>query len=121
MSHNQDKDSSECSHLAVRKRTATFFHTLCGQMRLLQGPERIKPFASYNIYYGILFDMADHALYFIMSKLDRRIGTRDNGPIAEASYEIPEIIVAQMIINGIETMTARAVYKWNYSRIRFSS
>ena len=65
------------------------------------GPERIKPVASYKIYYGTLFDMADQALDFIMSKLDRRIGTRDHGPIAEASYEIPEKIVAEMIINGI--------------------
>lgn len=65
------------------------------------GPERIKPVASYKIYYGTLFDMADQALDFIMSKLDRRIGTRDHGPVAEASYEIPEKIVAEMIINGI--------------------
>ena len=65
------------------------------------GPERIKPVASYKIFHGTLFDMADQALDFVMSKLDRSIGTRDNGPIAEAKYELPEKVVAEMIINGI--------------------
>ncbi len=36
-----------------------------------------------------------------MSELDRCIGTRENGPITETSYETPEKVVAEIIINGI--------------------
>lgn len=63
--------------------------------------ERIKPIASYKVYHGTLFDLADQALDFIISKLDRRIGTREHGTTADASYEIPEKVIAEMIINSI--------------------
>ena len=65
------------------------------------GNERHKPMLSYQIYKGNLFDMADAAIAFILSKLDLHVGTRDNGPEAPRDYEIPESVVAEAIINAI--------------------
>ncbi|MBR3648652.1 MAG: DUF4062 domain-containing protein, partial [Victivallales bacterium] len=64
------------------------------------GTERIKPISSYKVYRGTLFDMADQAVDFIMSKLDRRIGTRVHGTTAPATYEIPEPVISEIIINA---------------------
>ena len=56
---------------------------------------------SYQIYKGTLFDMADAAIAFVLSKLDLRVGTRNSGPEAPREYEIPEFVVSEAIINAI--------------------
>ena len=65
------------------------------------GQERHKPMLSYQIYKGTLFDMADAAVAFVLSKLDVRVGTRSKGPEAPREYEIPVSAVAEAIINAI--------------------
>ena len=65
------------------------------------GTERHKPMLSYQIYRGTLFDMADAAIAFVLSKLNLRVGTRDRGPEAPREYDIPETVVAEAIINAI--------------------
>lgn len=65
------------------------------------GKERHKPMLSYQIYKGNLFDMTDSAVSFVLSKLDRAVGTRQNGPTAPRDYEIPQAVVAEAIINAI--------------------
>jgi predicted HTH transcriptional regulator len=56
---------------------------------------------SYQIYKGTLFDMADAAVAFVLSKLDLRVGTRSKGPEAPREYEIPVSAVAEAVINAI--------------------
>lgn len=65
------------------------------------GRERHKPMLSYQIYKGTLFDMADAAVAFVLSKLDLRVGTRSKGTEAPREYEIPVSAVAEAIINAI--------------------
>lgn len=65
------------------------------------GTERLKPMLSYQIYKGTLFDMADEALSFVLSKLNLRVGTRDVGSEADREYEIPVSAVAEAIINAV--------------------
>ena len=65
------------------------------------GTERYKPMLSYQIYKGTLFDMADDALSFVLSKLNLRVGTRDAGAEADREYEIPVSAVAEAIINAV--------------------
>lgn len=65
------------------------------------GIARHKPMLSYQIYKGTLFDMADDAVAFILSKLNLRVGTRDDGTEAKREYEIPASAVAEAIINAI--------------------
>ncbi|MBL7072466.1 MAG: DUF4062 domain-containing protein [Candidatus Omnitrophica bacterium] len=67
------------------------FHTL----------EKRKPIPSYQIYKGTLFDLADQAVDFVMSKLNRSVGTRAKGPQAPVDYDIPEEVVAEGIVNAI--------------------
>jgi hypothetical protein len=65
------------------------------------GKERHKPMLSYQIYKGTLFDMADAAVTFVLSKLDLRVGTRSRGVEAPREYEIPISAVSEAIINAI--------------------
>ena len=65
------------------------------------GTERHKPILSYQIYRGTLFDMADAAVSFVLSKLNLKVGTRSNDIYAPREYEIPVSVVAEAIINAI--------------------
>ena len=65
------------------------------------GKERHKPMLSYQIYKGTLFDMADAAVAFVLSKLNLRVGTRSRGIEAPREYEIPVSAVSEAIINAI--------------------
>jgi ATP-dependent DNA helicase RecG len=56
------------------------FHTL----------EKHKPIPSYQIFKGTVFDMVDRAVDFVMSKLNRSVGTRELGPQAPVEYDIPQ-------------------------------
>jgi len=53
------------------------------------GREMQKPIPSYQIYKGTVFDLVDQAIDFVMSKLNRTVGTRELGPEAPVEYEIP--------------------------------
>lgn len=75
----------------------------CSEVKCVQwhGTERHKPMLSYQIYKGTLFDMADSAVSFVLSKLNRAVGTRKSGTTAPRDYEIPQSVVAEAIINAI--------------------
>lgn len=45
--------------------------------------------------------VADAAVAFVLSKLDLRVGTRDNCIEAHREYEIPSSAVAEAIINAV--------------------
>ena len=65
------------------------------------GTEIAKPIPSYQVYKGTVFDLVDQAVDFVMSKIDLRVGTRQDGPQAPVSYEIPREVVAEAIVNAI--------------------
>lgn len=65
------------------------------------GKEVQKPIPSYQIYKGTVFEMVDKALDFVMSKIDRRVGTRAKGPEAPVAYELPQEVVAEAIVNAV--------------------
>lgn len=67
------------------------FHTL----------EKHKPIPSYQIYKGTIFDIVDKAVDFVMSKLNRSVGTRAWGPQAPVEYDIPQEVVAEGIVNAV--------------------
>ena len=67
------------------------FHTL----------EKHKPIPSYQIFKGTIFDMVDRAVDFVMSKLNRSVGTRELGPQAPVEYDIPQEVVAEGIVNAV--------------------
>jgi predicted HTH transcriptional regulator len=55
--------------------------------------EKRKPIPSYQIYKGTIFDLVDSAVDFVMSKLNRSVGTRALGPQAP--------VVAEGIVNAV--------------------
>ncbi len=64
-------------------------------------PTKSKPIPSYQIYKGTVFDLVDQAIDFVMSKLNRSVGTRALGPQAPVEYDIPEEVVAEGIVNAV--------------------
>lgn len=60
-----------------------------------------RPFASMQVYDGDLFDQADQARDFVLSKINRSIGVRDESNVAPATYELPPDAVGEAIVNAI--------------------
>jgi ATP-dependent DNA helicase RecG len=65
------------------------------------GAQKLKPIPSYQIYKGTVFDMVDQAADFVMSKLNRFVGTRKLGPQAPVEYDIPKGVVREGIVNAV--------------------
>ena len=60
-----------------------------------------KPIRNYQVFTGSLFEMIDKAMGFVMSRIDARVGTRDQSPDAPVEYELPESAVAEAIANAV--------------------
>ncbi|HXH91262.1 MAG TPA: ATP-binding protein [Thermoanaerobaculia bacterium] len=65
------------------------------------GTEYQRPFVSYQIYGGDVFEQADQARDFVLSRINRSVGTRSESITATAEYELPRDAVAEAIINAI--------------------
>ena len=65
------------------------------------GVEVRKPIPSYQVYRGTLFELVDQALDFVLSKINRIVGTRAAGPSAPVEYELPRDVVAEAIVNAV--------------------
>ncbi len=65
------------------------------------GTEIRKPIPSYQVYKGTVFELVDQAVDFVLSKIDRTVGTRDHGPQAPVTYELPPRAVAEAIVNAV--------------------
>ncbi|MFH1146896.1 MAG: hypothetical protein V1736_04230, partial [Pseudomonadota bacterium] len=56
---------------------------------------------SYQVYKGTVFDLVDQAVDFVMSKINRFVGTREHGPEAPVEYEFPMQAVSEAIVNAV--------------------
>jgi ATP-dependent DNA helicase RecG len=65
------------------------------------GTEVAKPIPSYQVYKGTAFELVDQAIDFVMSKINVSVGTREHGPQAPVTYEIPRDVVAEAIVNAV--------------------
>ncbi len=65
------------------------------------GTEIEKPIPSYQIYKGTVFELVDQAVDFVMSKIDRSVGTRSKSNAAPVTYELPTDAVAEAIVNAV--------------------
>ncbi len=65
------------------------------------GIEKIRPIPSYQVFEGTLFQQIDAAIDFVMSKLDRSIGSRQDGPMADVRMEIPKEVITEIIVNAV--------------------
>ena len=65
------------------------------------GIEVAKPIPSYQVYKGTAFDLVDQATDFVLSKINRSIGTRAESARAPRTYEIPVEVVTEAIVNAV--------------------
>lgn len=60
-----------------------------------------KPIPSHQIFTGTLFDQADQAADFVLSKINRIVPPRNSAPASETRYEIPKEVIQEAVINAI--------------------
>jgi len=60
-----------------------------------------KPIPDYKEYGGTVFEVADEAVNFVLSKLSLSTGTREKSNQVETIYEIPRAVIAEGIINAV--------------------
>ena len=65
------------------------------------GTQVAKPIPSYQVYKGTVFDLVDHAVDFVLSKIALSVGTRAESVQAPVAYEIPKEVVTEAIVNAV--------------------
>lgn len=65
------------------------------------GTEIRKPIPAYSSFNGTVFELVDQAVDFVMSKLDRAVGTRAASNQTPETYELPPDAVSEAIVNAI--------------------
>lgn len=65
------------------------------------GTEIQRPVPFYRIFKGTVFGQVDMAVDFVMSKLNRSVGTRAESNQAPVRYEIPPDVIREAIVNAI--------------------
>ena len=65
------------------------------------GTEIQRPVPFYRIFKGTLFEQVDMAEDFVMSKLNRSVGTRAESSQAPVRYEIPHDVIREAVVNAI--------------------
>jgi ATP-dependent DNA helicase RecG len=84
------------------------------------GTEVQKPIPSYQLFKGTLFDLVDQGIDFVLSKLARSVGARDEASAAPVGYEIPRAVLAEAIVNAVahRDYTSQASVQVNVFRDR---
>lgn len=104
LAHLNLLDAGQPSHAAVLlfgRQPQRFLLTSEVKCMRFHGTEVRKPIPSYQIYRGTIFELVDQAVDFVMSKLDRSVGTRALGSQAPVEYELPREAVAEAIVNAV--------------------
>lgn len=65
------------------------------------GTEIERPVPFYRIFKGRLFEQVDMAVDFVMSKINRSVGTRAESTQAPVRYEIPPDVIKEAIVNAV--------------------
>ncbi|MEI6104787.1 MAG: DUF4062 domain-containing protein [Methanothrix sp.] len=97
-------DGEHPTHAAVLlfgKEPQRFLPTSLVKCLHFHGTEISKPIPSYQVFNGTVFEMVDQSVDFVLSKIDRAVGTRAHGPQAPVTYELPPQAVAEAIVNAV--------------------
>ncbi len=65
------------------------------------GTEVTRPIPNQQMIEGDLFQQVDSAVDFVLSKLNRTVGGRNQGAIAEVKEEIPNEVIAEIVVNAV--------------------
>jgi len=78
-----------------------FFPSATIKCAHFHGNEVQKPIPDYKEYGGTVFELADEAVNFVLSKISLSSGTRDRANQVDTIYEIPRAVIAEAIINAV--------------------
>ena len=67
----------------------------------LHGVEIEKPFESYHIYKGTIFEQVDNALGFVLDRLKRPVIPEPGKAATLRPFEIPEFVIREAIVNAV--------------------
>ena len=75
----------------------------CAEVRCMHfhGTEVQRPAPFYRIFKGNAFGQVDMAVDFVVSKLNRSVGTRAESIQAPVRYEIPHDVIREAIVNAV--------------------
>ncbi|NLX99621.1 MAG: DUF4062 domain-containing protein [Rhodopirellula sp.] len=75
----------------------------CAEVRCMHfhGTEIQRPAPSYQVFKGRLFEQVDRAADFVLSVINRSVGTRALSTQAPVAYEIPPDVVREAIVNAV--------------------
>ncbi len=65
------------------------------------GIEVAKPIPYYQVYKGTVFELVDQTVDFVLSKIDRAVGTREQSNQAPVEYELPPEVIREAIVNAV--------------------
>ena len=75
----------------------------CAEIRCMHfhGTDVQRPVPFYRVFKGNLFEQADQAENFVLSVVNRSVGTRDKSAQAPVTFEIPPSVVREAIVNAL--------------------
>lgn len=65
------------------------------------GTDIERPVPFYRIYKGTIYEQVDTAVDFVLSKINRSVGTRAESIQAPVRYEIPPDVIREAVVNAI--------------------
>lgn len=92
---------SNSAILAFGKNPQVYFPSATVKCAHFHGLTVSKPIPDYKEFGGTVFQMAENALDFVLSKISLATGDRSKSLLVETSYEIPRAVIAEAIINAI--------------------
>jgi ATP-dependent DNA helicase RecG len=87
--------------LAFAKNPQYFFPTATVKCAHFHGDYVSKPIPDYKEFGGTVFEMADDAIDFVLSKISLATGDRSKSNWVDTTYEVPRAVIAEGIINAI--------------------
>jgi len=87
--------------LVFNRNPQQFFTTATIKCAHFHGLNIQKPIPDYKEFGGTVFNMADEAVDFVLSKISLSTGTREVNNRVETVYEIPRRVISEAIINAV--------------------
>ncbi len=97
----RDDRPTNAAILLFGKNPRRFFNNAQVHCFHFHGTEKRKPIASQQPYEGMLFEVIDQAVEFVLGKIDRRVGMRETSAQAPVEFEIPRPVIAEAIVNAV--------------------
>lgn len=97
----RDGRPTNAAMLLFGKTPERFFNNIQVHCFHFLGTEKRKPIASQQPYTGRLLEVIDQAVEFVLGKIDRSVGTRENSTQAPVKFEIPRSVITEAIVNAV--------------------